>query len=168
MYDYSGISYFENKIFIRHSTNFALNFQFELVFFKNIWLDQPSQYRWLQVDYQIGVFVSRSSVNVFKLDKIWLMCVFQLINVGIVLTEVVTFFSPTIWFIFGIVFWEGLLGGGAYVNTFYRMSKDIPEDKRNFALGIVAMADSIGISLAGVFAMPVHNELCKLSMPIRG
>ncbi|XP_055297133.1 battenin [Sitodiplosis mosellana] len=143
---------------------------FELVYFKNIenWLDQPAQYRWLQVDYQIGVFISRSSVNVVKIDKIWLMAVFQLINVGIFLTEVITFFTPSIWIVFGIVFWEGLLGGGAYVNTFYRMSKEIPEDKRNFALGVVPVADAIGIALAGVFAMPVHNELCRLPMPSRG
>lgn len=147
---------------------FCLHFQFELVYFKNIWLDQPSQYRWLQVDYQIGVFISRSSVNLVKIDKIWLMSVFQLINVGIFLAEVITFFSPSIWIVFGIVFWEGLLGGGAYVNTFYRMSKEIPEDKRNFALGVVPVADAIGIALAGVFAMPVHNGLCKLPMPSRG
>ncbi|XP_031627293.1 battenin [Contarinia nasturtii] len=141
---------------------------FELVYFKNIWLDQPAQYRWLQVDYQIGVFVSRSSVNLVTINKIWLMSVFQFINVAIFLLEVIIFFSPSIWLVFGIVFWEGLLGGGAYVNTFYRMSKEVPEDKRNFALGVTSLADAIGIALAGVFAIPVHNELCRLPMPSRG
>lgn len=95
------------------------------------------------------------------------MSVFQLINVLIFLTEVVTFFSPTILIVFGIVFWEGLLGGGAYVNTFYRMSKEVPEDRRNFALGVVPVADAIGIALAGVFAIPTHNALCRLPMPSR-
>lgn len=135
--------------------------------FKNIWIDHEAQYRWLQVDYQIGVFISRSSVNIITINKIWLMSVFQLINVLIFLTEVVTFFSPTILIVFGIVFWEGLLGGGAYVNTFYRMSKEVPEDRRNFALGVVPVADAIGIALAGVFAIPTHNALCRLPMPSR-
>lgn len=95
------------------------------------------------------------------------MSVFQFINVAIFLTEVITFFSPSIWIVFGIVFWEGLLGGGAYVNTFYRMSKEIPEHQRKFALGVVSVADSIGIGLAGVAAMPTHNALCSLPMPMR-
>lgn len=138
-----------------------------MVYFKNIWLDHDSQYRWLQVDYQIGVFISRSSVNVFKLDKIWLMAMFQLINVVIFLTEVIAFFTPSIWIVFVIVLWEGLLGGGAYVNTFYQMSKEIPERERNFALGIVPVSDAIGIALAGVFAIPAHNAICMLPMPIR-
>lgn len=141
--------------------------QFELIDFKNIWIDQKAQYRWLQVDYQIGVFISRSSVNIVTIDKIWLMSVFQLINVCIFLTEVITYFSPSIWIVFGIVFWEGLLGGGAYVNTFYRMSKEVPEDRRNFALGVVPVADAIGIALAGVFAIPAHNALCQLPRPNR-
>lgn len=138
-----------------------------MIYFKNIWLDQKSQYRWLQVDYQIGVFISRSSVNLVKISKLWLLAVFQFINVLILLTEVITFFTPTIWIVFVIVLWEGLLGGGAYVNTFYKMSKDIPEDRRNFALGIVTVSDSIGIFLAGIFAIPAHNALCALPMPIR-
>lgn len=95
------------------------------------------------------------------------MSVFQFINVAILLTEVITFFSPSIWIVFGIVFWEGLLGGGAYVNTFYRMSKEIPEHNRKFALGVVSVADAIGIGLAGAASIPAHNTLCRLPMPVR-
>lgn len=142
-------------------------FQLELVHFKNIWLDHEAQYRWLQVDYQIGVFISRSSVNLVKINKIWILAVLQFVNVVIVTTEVVTFFSPTIWIIFGLVLFEGLLGGGTYVNTYYKMSKEIPEDRRDFALGVVPVADSIGIALAGFLAIPAHNALCKVPMPIR-
>ncbi|XP_037034003.1 battenin isoform X2 [Bradysia coprophila] len=138
---------------------------FELVYFPNIWLDKKSQYRWLQVDYQLGVFVSRSSVNFVTLEKIWLMSVFQFFNVIIILLEVIYFYMPSIWIIFAVVFWEGLLGGGAYVNTFYRMSKEVPLSKRKFALGVVPIGDAIGIALAGVAAIPAHNALCFL--PVR-
>lgn len=138
------------------------------MYFENIWIDKAAQYRWLQVDYQIGVFLSRSSVNLFKINQIWLMSVLQFINIGIMLFEVIRFVSPTIWIVFVVVLWEGLLGGGAYVNTFYRMSHEVPERERNFALGVVSVADSIGIALAGVFAIPAHNALCSLPAPIRG
>ncbi|KAJ6646498.1 Battenin [Pseudolycoriella hygida] len=138
---------------------------FELVYFPNIWLDKKSQYRWLQVDYQIGVFISRSSVNLVTIEKVWLMAVFQLLNVIIFLFEVIYFFMPSIWIIFAVVFWEGLLGGSAYVNTFYRMSKDVPPGRREFALGVVPIGDAIGIAVAGAVAIPVHNALCQLPIP---
>lgn len=139
----------------------------ELIHFKNIWIDRESQYRWLQFDYQIGVFISRSSVNLLQINKIWLMTIFQFLNVVFILTEVLTFFSPTIWLVFAVVLWEGLLGGSTYVNTYYRMSKEIPEERRNFALGIVPVSDSIGIAIAGIIAIPTHNAICRMPIPAR-
>lgn len=147
---------------------FYVYFQFELVHFSDIWLNHSSQYRWLQVDYQIGVFISRSSVNIVQIDKVWIMSILQFVNVIYFLFEVLYFFTPNIWIIFAIVFWEGLLGGGAYVNTFYRISKDVhPEPKRQFVMGITAISDSVGIALAGIFSIPTHNAICKLAAPIR-
>lgn len=140
---------------------------YELVHFPDIWLSQKDIYRWLQVDYQIGVFISRSSVNLVSIDKIWLMAVFQFVNVVYFLFEIFYFFTPNIWIIFAIVLWEGLLGGGAYVNTFYKISKDIHPARREFSLALTSMSDSVGIALAGVFAIPTHNAICKLPSPIR-
>lgn len=130
-------------------------------------MDHADQYRWLQFDYQVGVFISRSSVNLIQVNKIWLLTLFQFINVAIVLTEVLTYFLPTIWIIFGVVLWEGLLSGSAYVNTYYRMSIEISENRRKFALSVAPVFDAIGIALAGVFAIPAHNAICNHPMPIR-
>lgn len=90
------------------------------------------------------------------------MAVLQLINVIIFLFEVFYSFSPSIWLIFAFVFWEGLLGGGAYVNTFYRMSKELPPNRKAFAISITAVSDSVGIALAGLVAIPTHNAICRL------
>lgn len=98
---------------------------FELTYFPNIWLTHSEQYRWLQVVYQIGVFLSRSSVNLFVVHKLWLLAVFQFLNVIFFTFEVIYLFVPTIWIIFAVVLWEGLLGGAAYVNTFYKMSVEV-------------------------------------------
>ncbi|XP_020291152.1 battenin isoform X2 [Pseudomyrmex gracilis] len=140
---------------------------YELIKFDGIWLDHDSQYRWLQTDYQIGVFISRSSVNLITFDNIWIMSVLQFINVIILLFEAIYYYIPNIWIVFALVLWEGLLGGGAYVNTFYRMSTEIPRADREASLGITTMADSIGIALAGWLSMPVHNAICKLPHPTR-
>ncbi|EFN70074.1 Battenin [Camponotus floridanus] len=140
---------------------------YELIEFDNIWLTQHEQYRWLQVDYQIGVFISRSSVNVVTINKIWIMSVFQLINVIILLFETLFYYIPNIWIVFALVLWEGLLGGGAYVNTFFRISTEIPKTDRETSLEIATMSDAIGIALAGWLSMPVHNAICKLPQPKR-
>ena len=140
---------------------------FELVFFENTLLDKAAQYRWLNVDYQIGVFISRSSVNIFQLNRIWLMSVFQFINLIYFFTEVIWFYTPSLWITFAIVLWEGLLGGAAYVNTFYRMSKEISPGKRQFAMAMVVQSDSYGIALAGFLSIPVHNAICGMAAPVR-
>lgn len=109
------------------------------------------------------MFISRSSVNLIQFDQVWLMAVFQFVNVVFFLFEVIYTFSPSIWLVFAVVFWEGLLGGGAYVNTFYRMSKEIHDtNRKQFALSVVTMSDSVGIALAGALAIPSHNALCSL------
>ncbi|XP_011501961.1 PREDICTED: battenin [Ceratosolen solmsi marchali] len=140
---------------------------YELIEFREISLTHCDQYRWLQVDYQIGVFISRSSVNFISIKKIWIMSVLQLLNVILLTFETIYYYIPNIWIVFGLVLWEGLLGGAAYVNTFYRMTKEIPWEQREASLGIASMADSIGIALAGWASMPVHNAICQLPLPKR-
>jgi len=140
---------------------------FELVNFDGIFLDKADQYRWLQVDYQIGVFISRSSVNLLHVRKIWLMSVFQLINVVFFTTEVIFYYVPSFWIILAITLWEGLLGGAAYVNTFYKISTEVSEEHKQFSMGTTGLADSIGITLAGIFAILAHNGICDLPKPER-
>lgn len=130
---------------------------FELVYFPDIFLDSSEQYRWYQVTYQIGVFISRSSVNIVQIKQIWVMAVLQGLNVIFFGFEAVYMFTPSIWIIFALIIFEGLLGGGAYVNTFYRMSKEIPATRREYSMSVVTLSDSIGIMIAGFAAMPTHN-----------
>jgi len=140
---------------------------FELTYFPEIFLDKSEQYRWYQVTYQIGVFVSRSSVNIVKINQIWVMAVLQGINVIFFAFEAIYMFTPSIWIIFVLIFYEGLLGGGAYVNTFYRMSREVPATRREFSMGVVTLSDAVGITLAGFLAMPTHNWICGLPGGLR-
>ncbi|KAM7356272.1 battenin-like [Cochliomyia hominivorax] len=140
---------------------------YELVYFEISFLDKAAQYRWLNVDYQIGVFIARSSVNILHFKRTWLMAVLQFINVVYFLWEAIYAQTPTIWICFVMALWEGLLGGGAYVNTFYRMSNEIPMERRKFALSIVIQSDSLGITGAALLAIPVHNAICELTVEKR-
>ncbi|XP_053657804.1 battenin [Anopheles marshallii] len=140
---------------------------FELLYFPGIWLSQSGQYRWYQVIYQIGVFISRSSVNLIQFRHVWIMAVFQFLNVVYFTFEAVYFFTPSIWIIFVLILWEGLLGGGGYVNTFYRIQNDVPAARREYAMMVTSISDSVGIALAGVAAIPSHNAICDLPVPDR-
>lgn len=55
----------------------------------------------------------------------------------------------TIWLVFLLIFWEGLLGGGCYVNAFNRVSIETNKKNREFAMGVVSIADGVGIAVAG-------------------
>ncbi|XP_041348415.1 battenin-like isoform X3 [Gigantopelta aegis] len=136
----------------------------ELLYFYKIWIVKSEQYRWYQVIYQLGVFISRSSVNCFQIKKLWILPILQLANLVVLLTQVYFRYIPNIWIIFAIILFEGLLGGAAYVNTFYRMSQEIPSEHREFSLGVATLGDSIGIAAAGAVAIPSHNRLCDLRL----
>ncbi|CAF1047628.1 unnamed protein product [Rotaria sp. Silwood1] len=135
---------------------------YELIFFRNTSIPHPAQYRWYSVFYQVGVFLSRSSVALFKIHRLWILPIIQLTNMGIFFACVYrTAHIPSIWLVFGLVIFEGLIGGGAYVNTFYKISTEIREPDREFSMGVASIGDSFGITFAGLLAIPLHNAICR-------
>ncbi|XP_062520770.1 battenin-like isoform X2 [Corticium candelabrum] len=130
------------------------------------WIGHKAQYRWFQTLYQTGVFISRSSVNVFPIDKIWLLSLLQWVNfVFLFLVARFQFIPATtvgVLIIFGIILYEGLLGGGTYVNAFYRITKEVEPQYKEFSMGVASCADSTGIGVAGGLAIPIHSYICDL------
>jgi hypothetical protein len=55
---------------------------------------------------------------------------------------------------------EGLLGGGCYVNVYYSLSSNEKKGaKKEFSMASVSMSDAFGISLAAATAIPVERFL---------
>ncbi|KAL1130107.1 hypothetical protein AAG570_013046 [Ranatra chinensis] len=135
---------------------------FELIQFDLGWLSHADQYRWYQVDYQIGVFLSRSSINFIQIKLTWILAILQGVNLVLFATEAVYSYAPHIAFVLLFVLWEGLLGGASYVNTYHRISVEVPPEKREFSMAITSLADALGISIAGFVSMPLHNHICNL------
>ena len=138
----------------------------ELLYFKDQFISKDEQYRWFQVDYQIGVFISRSSVNFFHIDKLWVFPMLQFLNATVLLLHAFYRFIPSLWIIFAVVLWEGLLGGGAYVNAFYKITNEVSSEKKEYSMGIAALGDSIGIAIAGAVAIPTHNAICDMTIKL--
>ncbi|KAG7221972.1 hypothetical protein INR49_028255 [Caranx melampygus] len=134
----------------------------ELLYFPNFFLSHADQYRWYQTLYQVGVLVSRSSLCCVKIRKLWTLSLLQMVNLVLLLFAVRYPFLPSAWLVFAIVLYEGLLGGAAYVNTFYFISKETEDRHREFAMAAASVGDSLGIALAGLVAFFVHRYFCSL------
>jgi battenin len=125
-------------------------------------MTRDEQYRWYQVTYQIGVFISRSSVNIVQIKSTYVMAIIQGLISTFFLFEAIFMFTPYIWIIFAVIFIEGFQGGLAYVNTYFRINREVPNEFKQFSMNVVASSDSLGIILAGFLAIPVHNWICQL------
>ena len=88
---------------------------FELLYFKGAFLSHKEQYRWYNVAYQLAVFISRTSIYFVKIKFLPIFPILQILNVVICLFQIYYGFIPSIWIMFIIILWEGLLGGGCYV-----------------------------------------------------
>ncbi|XP_041718640.1 battenin isoform X1 [Coregonus clupeaformis] len=134
----------------------------ELLYFPKFNLSHAEQYRWYQTLYQVGVLVSRSSLCCVKISRIWALSLLQCVNAVLLFLSVYYQLLPSAWLVFVIVIYEGLLGGAAYVNTFYFISKETGDRQREFAMATASVGDSLGIAISGLIAFPVHRYFCSL------
>ncbi|XP_034241553.1 battenin-like isoform X2 [Thrips palmi] len=121
-------------------------------------------YEVFQVVYQVGVFISRSSGSYIHIQKIWILSALQGVNVIYFTLEAIYGFSSSAWVVAAMVLLEGLLGGGAYVNTYFYISKEVAPEKREFSMAMSSVGDAIGISASAIAAIAVHNKLCELPL----
>ncbi|KAH6986276.1 batten's disease protein Cln3 [Ilyonectria sp. MPI-CAGE-AT-0026] len=110
--------------------------------------------------YQLGVFISRSSTPWFRIHHLYLPSLFQVGNLVILTLHAILFFIPSVYVVFTIIFWEGLLGGAVYVNCFAEIMENVPVEEREFSLGATSVSDSGGICIAGFIGIMMETRLC--------
>ncbi|GMT27814.1 hypothetical protein PFISCL1PPCAC_19111, partial [Pristionchus fissidentatus] len=142
----------------------------QLIFFNcdsGFGMSKSSQYRWYQVLYQVGVFISRSSVSFVQLPPIvlYILPVLQLANAIFFFFDALYFFVPHIAILFVLIIIEGLLGGAAYVNTFNNLHKEVAPDIREYSISVASASDSFGIVVSGLLSIPIHNFICSQPLP---
>jgi battenin len=114
--------------------------------------------------YQLGVFISRSSSPFIRLHNLYTPTLLQVLNLAILISHSLYFWIPSVWLVFGVIFWEGLLGGAVYVNTFAEIMDSVPEKEREFSLGATSVSDSGGICLASILGMIIEGRLCNYNV----
>ncbi|EXJ63945.1 protein btn1 [Cladophialophora yegresii CBS 114405] len=111
--------------------------------------------------YQAGVFISRSSTPFLRIHNLYLPSFLQVVNLVALTLHALFNFIPSVYVVFAIIFWEGLLGGLVYVNTFAEISDNVPKEDREFSLSATTVSDSGGICIAGFLGMAFEVWLCN-------
>lgn len=111
--------------------------------------------------YQLGVFISRSSSSFVRIRRVYIPSLLQLVNLVLLVIQAKYMILPNVYVVMAIVFYEGLLGGAAYVNTFMLVSEKVPHKDREFAMGSVGVSDSAGVVCAGLISMWLEKSLCR-------
>ena len=111
--------------------------------------------------YQVGVFISRSSTPFLRIHHLYLPSFLQVANLVLLTSHALFNFIPSVYIIFVIIFWEGLLGGLVYVNTFAEISDTVPKEDREFSLSATTVSDSGGVCIAGFIGMAFEVWLCN-------
>ncbi|KAJ5081862.1 hypothetical protein NUU61_010126 [Penicillium alfredii] len=109
--------------------------------------------------YQVGVFISRSSTPFFRTHNLYLPSLLQVVNLVVLTLHALFDFLPSVWIVFGIIFWEGLLGGLVYVNTFAEIGDRVPPEEREFSLSATTVSDSAGICIAGLLKSSTDSAI---------
>jgi len=148
---------------------------YSTVFYRDASLiDCAKQYTFLQLCYQTGVLISRSSVNLVRLKNLGtlqLPAVFQVINLVVLTLNSVYLFLPSFWLVVAFGVWEGLMGGGIYVNVFYLVSERFDGREKEFCLGSTTQAYGLSITLAavaGIFFQPYLLAHSKVNSCLAG
>ncbi|KAF7896326.1 hypothetical protein EAF00_006340 [Botryotinia globosa] len=111
--------------------------------------------------YQLGVFISRSSTPFYRIHNLYIPSFLQIANLFLLISQALWFWIPSVYIIFVVIFWEGLLGGAVYVNTFAEIMEKVGEADREFSLGATSVSDSGGICIAGFVGMVLEVSLCE-------
>lgn len=120
-----------------------------------------SQYRWFLVTYQVGVFSARTFGSLLPARSTWWAPIAQMLNAIFFIYAATAPKSTNIFVVFGFVFCLGCVGGICFVHSFMRVIELMPSSQHKFSLGILTIAESCGITIGGLFAVSIHNVMCK-------
>lgn len=111
--------------------------------------------------YQLGVFVSRSTASLFHMRRLYILSALQGLNLMLAILQSWNYILHSPWPIMCLIFYEGLLGGASYVNTFLNILEKVSPERREFGLGSVSIADSFGVLIAAVIGLGLEPALCS-------
>ena len=115
----------------------------------------------INVCYQVGVFISRSSLSYFQVphEHLWVLSALQMMNFLIFLASSEFMFMTSMWVLCPMAIWTGLMGGGSYVNIFHSIltQPGLEQSEKEMATSLALMFNSSGIVTASLFSLWIRN-----------
>ena len=121
----------------------------------------------LNASYQLGVFISRSSLRFVKIpaNKVWILSLFQMINFIAIFLDAYYMKVTTVKVMCPLLLWVGLMGGGSYVNVLNCILEleTLDKTEKEMALSLSLLFNDSGILLASVFSLILSANIFKFS-----
>ena len=113
--------------------------------------------------YQIGVFMSRSSLQFFKIQRIYILSIFQCINFVFLFVNTQYLFVESLFILCPLLIWVGFMGGASYVNVMHNLLdlKTLQKSEKEAALALSLMFNDTGVLLASIFSLVMDNTFFK-------
>ena len=113
--------------------------------------------------YQAGVFLSRSSLEIVKVRKVWILSLIQLVNFVWWWLNTEFFWVQNYYVMFVVQVWTGLMGGAAYVNVLYqiRNSDKLPTRYKELGVMVCTIFNDFSIFTASVVSLILTNTEFK-------
>ena len=114
--------------------------------------------------YQIGVFISRSSLQYIKIKRVTVLSILQAINFVFLFLNTKYMFCQTLWVLCPLLIWVGLMGGASYVNVMHGILEldTLEKTEREAALVLSLMFNDTGVLSAAIFSLIIDNTLFKV------
>ena len=117
--------------------------------------------------YQIGVFISRSSLRFVSIpgNKIWFLSVLQLANFIFMFINARFMYWESLYVTCPVLVWVGLMGGGSYVNVLHGILdlKTLDKTEKEMALSLTLLFNDTGIFLAATVSLVLGSTVLKVN-----
>jgi len=112
--------------------------------------------------YQVGVVISRSSLPIIKIPKVWIVSALQLLNF-VIWAWIAYTKELSLPFEFVIMIWVGLMGGASYVNCLYLIleSEEIEKKDKEVSINIMSICNNIGVLSATLASFVLGETVYK-------
>ena len=105
--------------------------------------------------YQIGVFISRSSLSLIKIERVWIITTLQFLNFLFWISNSFNMYVKSIYVYFAHMVFVGLMGGASFVNVIYQLknSPKLQKTEKELAMNLLSCFDDFGILSAAITAL---------------
>ena len=105
--------------------------------------------------YQVGVFISRSSLPFVKIKKVWTITIAQGCLFTFYVFNASLLICKNIYVLFCMMVFVGLMGGAQFVNVIYliKSSEKLHKTDKELALNMTSMFNDAGILLSSIVSL---------------